>query len=154
MVAKDEDLQDTGGALPQWIFEVERAYGYGLTSRVYPIESIESTDALPPTVRPSPFYSFIEATDAAGPSILEGELRATLQGYSTGPEATDADAATIQAGELKKTLTRYEGYPPEAADADAAIILAGELKETLVKYERYPAEATDAAAPSIVGGVF
>lgn len=38
MVAKDEDLQDTGGAVPQWIFEVERAYGYGLTSRPYPAE--------------------------------------------------------------------------------------------------------------------
>ncbi len=44
MVARDEDLQDTGGAIPQWIFEVERAYGYGLTSRPYAVVVQDSAD--------------------------------------------------------------------------------------------------------------
>lgn len=42
MVALDEDLQDTGGAVPQWMFEVERAEGYALTSRPYIAEVDES----------------------------------------------------------------------------------------------------------------
>jgi hypothetical protein len=33
--------------VPQWIFEVERAYGYGLTSRPYAVEVTDLIDAQP-----------------------------------------------------------------------------------------------------------
>lgn len=154
MVARDEDLQDTGGAVPQWIFEVERAYGYGLTSRPYPIEDIEETSALMASARPSPAHEMLEATNAAPPSISEGSLRALLQKYYQGPEELDALAPTISAGQLKTTIKRYEAYGPESTDAAAATIPAGELKKTLTRYENYAAESVEAEAPTITGGVF
>lgn len=41
MVAIDEDLTDFRGAIPQWLFEVERAQGTYLTSRPYSVEEME-----------------------------------------------------------------------------------------------------------------
>lgn len=47
MVVADEDLTDTGGAVPQYIFEVERAEGTYATSLIYPVETLESLSATP-----------------------------------------------------------------------------------------------------------
>ena len=41
IVAIDEDLTEYGGALPQWLFEVERAEGVVYTSKPYAVESSE-----------------------------------------------------------------------------------------------------------------
>lgn len=42
MVSIDEDLTDQGGMVPQWQFEVERAEGIYLTSKLYNVETTES----------------------------------------------------------------------------------------------------------------
>lgn len=44
-----EDLSDTGGSVPQWQFEVFRAYNYTLTSRPYAVMS-DDTATLAPSV--------------------------------------------------------------------------------------------------------
>ena len=41
MVMNNELLDDTGGAVPQWIFEVERTDGRTLTSTPYAVEVVE-----------------------------------------------------------------------------------------------------------------
>src|SRR5690606_24714981 len=38
MVMEDEELTDLRGAIPQWMFQVERCEGFFLTSRPYSIE--------------------------------------------------------------------------------------------------------------------
>lgn len=44
IVVVNEDLTDLGGALPQYVFEVERSEGYFLTSRPYAVEAPEAMD--------------------------------------------------------------------------------------------------------------
>ena len=127
MVSVDEDLTATGGAIPQYIFEVERAEGVALTSRPYSLENFDATDATPVEVRASPEYTWVEASLATPATITAGELRASLQFYGLWPaEATDA-AAIIQTGMLKRTLIKYENYPAEATDAAPASIVGGSL---------------------------
>jgi hypothetical protein len=153
MVAKDEDLGDTGGALPQWIFEVERAYGYGLTSRPYPVQVIESSDAAPPSARPSPSALFADVTDAAPVDILSGAMRSTLVNYADWPiEATDAGTVQLLSGEMRQILKGYTDWPIEATDAGTVLLIAGSMKPGRVNYERYPTEATNAAPPLITQG--
>lgn len=41
MTMSDEDLTDLGGAIPQFIFEVERAEGMPVTSKLYPVVESE-----------------------------------------------------------------------------------------------------------------
>ena len=36
----NELLNDTGGAVPQWVFEVERCEGFILTSHPYAVEAV------------------------------------------------------------------------------------------------------------------
>lgn len=159
MRVADEDLTDLGGAVPQYTFEVERAEGVALTSKPYPVEVFENTDAGPPGISdgaiasPNRFTVLApEATDAAPSTIVGGDLRATLQLYSF-TEATDASSPVISYGELRQTLILTQ-MTPEATDAASPVIQSGILKATLIKYEQYPPEATDAAAPLITGGVF
>lgn len=153
MVVADEDLTDQGGALPQYVFEVERGEGVALTSRPYSLDYAEAADAEPATGRARPEYVWTEASDAAAAILQGGDLRASLIKYELWPaEATDADQSVLIDGELKQTLRRYELWPAEATDAAAANIQSGTLKVTLIKYENYPAEATDAAPASLVGG--
>lgn len=44
MVSNNENLTDLGGAVPQWIFEVERAEGRIYTSKLYGLESVEGLE--------------------------------------------------------------------------------------------------------------
>ena len=151
MVARDEDLQDTGGAVPQWIFEVERAYGYGLTSRPYPIENLESSEALAASVRPGKADYQLEATDSSV-SLVSGSLHQSLKTYSDGEaEATDSEIG-ITAGSLRVTLVTYSNHPAESTDAGPPGITAGSLRVTLVTYSNHPAESTDAGPPGITAG--
>src|SRR5690606_1030152 len=45
MVVPDEDLTELGGAVPQYVFEVERAEGVALTSLLYDVECIEDAES-------------------------------------------------------------------------------------------------------------
>jgi len=150
MVVPDEDLTELGGAIPQYIYEVERAEGVALTSKPYALENFDYTDASPPSVRASPEYLFLEAADSSQANVVSGELRATLLSYAFAEAVGSAPASTVT-GELKQTLKRYGITPAEAVDSFATI-QSGTLKDTLIKYENYPAEAVDAAPASIIGG--
>jgi len=153
MVVPDEDLTELGGAIPQYVFEVERAEGVALTSRPYSLENFDATDAARATVRSSPEYLLTEGTDAAPATIAAGELRDTLVPYSQWPaDELDANPTTIVAGELRQTLKHYSQWPAEATDAMQANIQSGELKDILIQYENYRVEATDADSAYIVGG--
>ena len=105
MVARDEDLQDTGGAVPQWIFEVERAYGEVLTTALYPYETADAA--------------------VVGAGFVGGRL--------SGQEASADDATAVVPGyvghllagkllDAEDTATVVPGY--------AGHVLAGKLYDT------------------------
>jgi hypothetical protein len=108
MVALNEDLTDMSGAVPQWLFEVERAEGYALTSRPYGMEEIEALDA------------------HAMPSALS--LRDGIVNGGGDAEALDARAmpVAITLRDMVKAVT-----PVEALDASAtpsALVLRDVVK--------------------------
>lgn len=84
MVVPDEDLTDLGGAVPQYVFEVERAEGVALTSLLYNVECIEGAKSTGAVLLPGgPVV--IESTESTGVELLSGELRPAVQVYENWP---------------------------------------------------------------------
>ena len=125
MVAKDEDLQDTGGAVPQWIFEVERAYGYGLTSRPYQVETSENISPAPDAteVTPSKLPVYTGAQQeyfAATPSVFE----ITISDNSPKPKdyfAPTPAVTRIKASEIARSGAEYFAPAPAVLSLDYSI---------------------------------
>ncbi len=130
MVAKDEDLQDTGGAVPQWIFEVERAYGYGLTSRPYPAEINE----------------YIGSASAAA---TEFYVQPEPEMYTGNPEHVAVGAAATA---LRLSLVEYIGEPEYLAPSPSAtrIAITSVLYEATPEYVAPSASATRIEISSVV----
>tara|TARA_R110002124_G_scaffold287289_1_gene472307 strand:+ start:1604 stop:2569 length:966 start_codon:yes stop_codon:yes gene_type:complete len=149
MVAKDEDLQDTGGAVPQWIFEVERAYGHGLTSRPYPIEVIESAKQSGGGLRVPPTVEYEELILNTGGSLAAGEFKALLQEYSI-IEDLDQLGGSIESGIFKTTLNTYSST--EVCEVTGGAIETGVFKVQLIKYLDWPAEAGEVTSGEIKAG--
>lgn len=149
MVAKDEDLQDTGGAVPQWIFEVERAYGYGLTSRPYPVETDEKLsiqaaasefyvqpdpvrqDAGPEYLAPSAGLLFARLTvveqevspEYLAPSAGLDSARLTSVLQSVGPEYLAPSAGLLFADITSILYTTEPEYLAPSAGLTEAVII-------------------------------
>ncbi|WP_444900520.1 hypothetical protein ACJJIX_19885 [Microbulbifer sp. VAAC004] len=92
LVIDNENLTSTGGAIPQYAFEVERAEGFVLTSKPYAIEATDGVTTSPGVQggRTKPDYTreFTEATQA-GFTGISGSLRSVYQSHAYG-EATAA----------------------------------------------------------------
>jgi len=134
MVARDEDLQDTGGAVPQWIFEVERAYGESLTSKPYAVELDDSINAEPQALRISEFRAQIDNLDV-GASVTSLDLIAYEPPSFSYQEDVDV-GALVQALELVAEL------PPEyelQEGVDVAVSVTGlQLKLIARRYTLDP----------------
>lgn len=82
MVVADEDLTSQGGAVPQYIFEVERAEGTYLTSQPYRIEQIEQMASMPSvseielrdSVQDGYGAEFIEIVPSVDEILLQGPI--------------------------------------------------------------------------------
>ncbi len=154
MVMANEELADTGGAVPQWTFEVERAEGYLLTSPPYPVEDIQAT-ALVGAGADSGYLATpaeIEEMDASsfsGGGVVAGELRTARKGAAALDESVQAGGAVIS-GEFR--TARKEA----AADEETAVIgggvISGEFRSALIKHT-YPPEATGQMGGGVIGGV-
>ena len=151
MVAKDEDLQDTGGALPQWIFEVERAYGYGLTSRPYPIEDIQSAQVSGLLVDEG--LEFLVTEDAESYAIFAaGQHGSLLQEFLYPTESASNESLVVEAGAHRKILFSYSDGAAEFLGSAGPAFIAGEHKAGLQAYTNYPLESLADAGPSFIGG--
>jgi hypothetical protein len=149
MVAKDEDLGDTGGALPQWIFEVERAYGYGLTSRPYPVQDIQSAQSTALSVDQGLDYFISESLDNAV-TVSDGKHGSLLVPVSV-PEDSAENAATVSAGEHRALLQSYAS-PFEPINAGGSAPVAGSHKKVLQTYNNYPPESSASTGVTVTGG--
>lgn len=148
MVMANEELADTGGAVPQWVFEVVRAEGTAITSRPYPVEVFEESDAsagpVQGAIREPPKAGMSDASDAAV-SLLGATIESSVERFAY-EEATDA-GATIAFAEIT-SAEPARPYPPEATNG-AVTVQSTTLKITRIRYQGYPPEATNAAVTLI-----
>ena len=153
MVAKDEDLQDTGGAVPQWIFEVERAYGYGLTSRPYPIEVIEKSDSGGAVVlRESGDFLSQESLDSTGGLVLGGDLSAAFSGEYQLAEFSESTGGHVVSGSHRETIYFYEDGLPEEAESTGGNLISGVLRQSVIPYQNALPENSESTGGAVIGG--
>jgi len=129
MVAVDEDLSELSGAVPQWLFEVERAEFFDIESDLYPISEVEGLNTgaalkggefkLPPqwresltnsaTLESGELKSILREQEAAhetltnSAELIDGELKSILQKLTIEHEQLN-NSATLESGELKAIL--------------------------------------------------
>lgn len=149
MVVNDEDLTDLGGAVPQFMFEVERAEGFPVTSRPYPIEDIAGVASLGVTgVVAPPLAGRTEGAESGGTSVVGGELRSLLRQV---PITEGLDATYDLTGGDLRTLLKSTS-PSDSADSNGTSVTGGELRRTLISYSNYAPEGVNSDGSSLSGG--
>ncbi|HIQ53191.1 MAG TPA: hypothetical protein EYH51_08020 [Pseudomonas pachastrellae] len=150
MVMADEDLSDMGGAVPQWKFQVERAEGYALTSRPYPIEVIEEGQHSGGALKTSPSAFIRDSAEQTGGGIAAGVLRSLVleHSYIEGAEQTGGG---ISAGQYRRLITPYS-WPPESLEHSGGAITGGSFRRSVVTYTRWPVESLEHSGGGITGG--
>lgn len=152
MVALDEDLTDQGGMVPQWLFEVERAEGVYLTSKLYAVEDLENLQLGEMGKLAQPFVPSDDLLLGAM-DIISGELREPLINYNNWtPEALDVAQLVVTAGELKAPLITYNNWPAESLNINQVEVISGTLRVALVTYDDWPTESLDIGQIEIIGG--
>jgi len=150
MVVNDENLTATGGAIPQYAFEVERCEGFSLTSRPYAVEHGDSLLSQYSDLRSPPAYIIPEESMNSYFSGVAGVLRVPLVDYDNYvPEAIDSEFISLL-GTLTIPLVDYDNYAPEAIDS-TFLSVSGDLNQVLITYEQYLPEAIDSSFQGITG---
>jgi hypothetical protein len=152
MLVHNDDLTDYRGAVPQFVFQVERCEGYALTSRPYPVEAEDglglsfavqdSLDWTPPD----------EALDMAF-GVTGGDLEADVIEYPDAEdEALDLGPFAVVDGDLDETLLVYSDAEPEALDLGPFAVEDGVLDDALIVYDDAEDEALDLGPFAVTGG--
>lgn len=143
MTVRQDDLTDLRGAIPQFLFQVERCEGAYLTSRPYSIECVEGINSSGTLPREAPLVLYREALDSRG-SLRSGELVTELVSYDDAvPEAMESSGELIE-GDLRNILRAYEDALPEAIDSSGALI-SGDLDKILIIYDDAKPEALNSS---------
>ena len=164
MVMNNEDLTELGGALPQYIFEVERAEGVYLTSKPYALEVVEEVSSLGGSIESGVFRAQLRQYDngideltSLGGSIEEGVFRASVLSYDDGaPEEVQSLGGSILEGEFYQDfflITYDDGLPEEVASLGGAV-LEGEFYQDffLITYDDGLPESVESLGGSIIEG--
>ena len=154
MVAKDEDLQDTGGAVPQWIFEVERAYGYGLTSRPYPVEIREALavdDGRAAGGQHRGSLTTGEALGSTGGAVVGGVHWSPFASYSKTEQIGMGAGAML--GGSHSGRAQPEARALERLDVTGGAVLEGQHKTKLIRYTYRPADQIGSTGGVVLGGI-
>ena len=154
VVALDEDLQDTGGAVPQWQFEVVRAEGLYLTSWVYPIEVIESGQSTGGTAAGAPSVGYTEAGESTGGAVLGGSFASVLEAFDAGMDSGESTGGAVVGGQFDQVLLEYSRYAPEDLESTGGAVLGGDMNLGLIRYERYEIESLESKGGAVIGGTF
>lgn len=149
MVMEDEELTDLRGAIPQWMFQVERCEGFFLTSRPY---AIEDTAALASALAARSSYQMSPGPEGMNSTFeaINGNLFGSVETYTNyPPEGFDSTFEAIN-GNIYGSLKTYGNYPPEGFDSTFEAI-SGNLFGDVVTYNNYPPEGFDSAFEAIDG---
>lgn len=151
----DENLTDTGGRVPNYIFEVQRdppyIYATSLPYMASNTSSLEYTDSDASSVI-YPIEPVIEDLLASSGIVSGGRFGQTLLEYSTDPEDVLASSGLITGGELRTALHSYI-IPTESVDAGSMMIFGGVLRDALHEYT-VPSESVSSGSMQIEGGQF
>lgn len=145
IVFPDYDVTDFGGAVPQYLFEVNGYADMSATSRPYPIEDVAAIE-LTTAARDGIRYGQPEGVDVTV-TPQDGTLNSILNLYTAPPEGVDL-TVTPQDGTLDAVLHEYTA-PPEGVDLtvtpqDGTLVLA------LVSYD-YETEGVDVSVTPLDG---
>lgn len=149
MVVDDENLTTTGGAIPQYAFEVERCEGFSLTSRPYAVESIEKIGSHGNVSNFNFPYKISAENMDVSPSVGSIFLRSLVVRYDAGHEIIDV-APSVESITLESVGPGEVSYdsPIDNIDVSAAVQYVS-LAAVVVRYE-YDVETLD-ISPSITG---
>jgi len=153
MVMDNELLNDTGGAVPQWVFEVERCEGFILTSHPYAVEAGDSlgTDGLSNVVGryQNVTYGISSSIDANSPSVYSVTLASKLKSYSQSNESINATAVSVVYISLGAALKSTK-QNPESLNGTSPFIVDVSLSANLVTTQS-ESQNLNGNAPSIIG---
>lgn len=151
IVAVNEDLTEVGGAVPQFIFEVERAQGTFLTSRPYGLEMQDDLQLNQPS--PDAIYKFVDDFELSQPTITGGSLKLGLVTYDNWPaESLELSQPDLTSGTLETLPYPRYTIPEESLELSQPTITGGSLKLALISYDNWPAESLELSQPTITGG--
>lgn len=131
IVFNSKDLTDTGGAIPQFAFEVNGSRDATVTSKPYPIEA---TDGLIMEPTPGDSQVITPPLEGIAPTVTpqDGTLASPLNEYGYETEGLEA-TVTPQDGDIKVAVHQYdyetEGLQPTVTPQD------GQLEVLLVSYD-------------------
>lgn len=148
LVMDDEELTDLRGAIPQWMFQVERCEGFFVTSRPYSLEAIDAMTAS----ALGDSGMIVEKVDDAMDVTLEalgGALYGDLVTYVTEDEALDIGVEAL-GGDFYGGLVTYDDGEPEGLDMGVEA-LGGTFYGDLVEYNNYPPEGFDIGLTALGG---
>lgn len=126
-----------------------------LTSRIYPVQTIESFAGAGVKWLNAPFYFETEGFHDYGPSLLSGDLQSALYEYNNyPPESFYGDGVLMAAtGTLTPGLYEYNNYPPESFYGDGVAFTGGSGPTTaLIEYSNYPPENFYAHGVTLTAG--
>lgn len=154
MVVPDEDLTESGGAIPQYIFEAERAEGVALTSVIYAVEDIEDAASNGAQISPGPEV-VEESAESGGVELVSGEIFTFGNvDYEDWPaEETESGGIELVSGEIITYGSQfYTDWPAEPTESLGIELMAGELRLGLIEYENWPIESTESGGITLTGG--
>ena len=157
MVVSDEDLTDLGGAIPQYVFEVERSEGTYLTSRPYSAEDIESNTVVSDitstvyrlTLRDTDSSDYAEIT---GASVDEFVLRSPILDIDADTESADIIGASVESLDWSEGGIKVTNMGVESVDITGASVTGLSLRLALISYsdqENESVELTGAAVTAL-----
>jgi len=153
MVAVNEDLTELGGAVPQFIFEVERSEGAYLTSRPYGLEVVEDMQSFNESGFVEPWA--LQDNMQAGQLAIESGTLVVVDvpiEYALAEEM-ESGALAFTAGTLVDKGTEVKYYwPEEEMQAGVFVVTAGTLAVTLITYDDWPLEEMQAGTFELTGG--
>lgn len=146
MVALDEDLGDTGGALPQWLFEVERAEGYALTSRPYAVECVEEAESRARTTHIGKLDGYIERAESSA-AVLSIEKTLKLKRTDIAPDLAESSAAVLSIEKVRQVKYSTHDIPAELAESSAAVLSIQKVRSAgYINYTIIPDAAESSAS--------
>ena len=157
MVMNNELLDDTGGAVPQWIFEVERMEGYPLTSTPYAVEVVEGAASKSITnVRAAPVLYPDDFTRSSGVALISAMMRNTLKQALTPNENTSQSLGVSLIG---AQLIYIPTIPPitysdttQSAASSGVSLTSASMQDKLITYDNEAVKSTKSNGVSLLSG--
>ena len=157
MVVTSELLDDTSGAVPQWLFEMERPEGMVVTSRPYAVEVVEGAASKSITnVRAAPVLYPDDFTKSSGVALVSATMRDTSKQALTPNENTSQSLGTTL---IDAQLIYVPTIPPgtysdttQSATSSGVSLTSASMQDKLITYGNDAVKSTKSNGVTLVSG--